>query len=98
MSGRAGGARMAGTGWKAAGTILIVLGAVGVFVAVAGATFGGIVANDAASDAGRNCGSALFPRPCDENAGERMEAAGMIAVLAGLLGGVGLLFLVVGVA
>lgn len=78
------------------GAIVLALGVVGVLTGLAGAAFGGFVMNDAASDAGRDCGSALFPRPCDPNAGERAEAGFYIATSGGAIALLGLFLLVTG--
>lgn len=88
---------MAGTVWKAVGAVVIALGAVAIVGGLAGAAFGGLVMNDAVSDAGRECGSALFPRPCDPDAGERAEAGAFIALGAGAIAIGGVALLVVGI-
>lgn len=85
---------MAGTGWKAVGTIFIVVGAVAVLIGLAGAVFGGVMFSDTMSDA-NDCS---FLNPCDE---EELEARGEASAYAALAGGglfvVGLLVTILGV-
>lgn len=85
---------MAGTGWKAIGTIFIVVGAAGLLLGLAGAVFGGVMFSDAMSDA-NDC--SLF-NPCDE---DELEARGEASVYAAMAGGglfvIGLVVTIVGV-
>ena len=85
---------MAGTAWKAAGTVLIVLGGLALVLGVGGAALGGAVFADAVGDAG-NCGG--FLNPCDRSIEDRGEA-GMAVAAAGLgLAAFGFLVVIVGI-
>ena len=86
---------MAGTGWKAAGTILIVLGAVAFIFGVAAATFGGTHFAGAVEDAS-DCGG--FLNPCNEESIEGRGEAGMAIAAAGAgLAVTGLVFAIIGI-
>lgn len=94
MRARVARAPMAGTGWKAAGVVLIVLGAIALVFGAAGAAFGGSVFAGALSDASR-CGG--FLNPCDETIEERGEV-GMAIAAAGLgVAASGLVLAIVGI-
>lgn len=87
---------MAGTGWKAAGAIGILLGAVAILLGVVGAAFGGVVANDAVSDASEDCGGLFEPR-CDPTAADRAEAGVLMVIGGGTLAAIGLVLATVGI-
>jgi uncharacterized membrane protein len=79
---------MAGTGWKAVGVILIVLGSALSLVGVAAGVLGGATAADAAGDAERHDCGLLRNEACSPEAPQRAEAGAEVAAA-----GVGTLFL-----
>lgn len=83
---------MAGTSWKAVGSILLVLGVIGVLVGIAAALYGGMVFSDAVSGNGNEAALEV----AGELIGVAIYVGGIAFVLGVVLAVVGVVMLVVG--